>query len=103
MKLKDKKIEILTSTFSTDEIGNRIRDYETVARVWAYYRQLSGKEINGITTQATEACLFRVNYRDNLSCENFIRFKGKIYDIVRVDRYEGYRDTLTLYCKKKEK
>jgi len=45
MKLKDKKIEICEYQYTTDAIGNHKKTLITVAKVWAYFRQLSGKEL----------------------------------------------------------
>ena len=46
MKLKDKKIEILAAVHTTDPEGFSTETLEPVAPpVWAYFRQLSGKEV----------------------------------------------------------
>ena len=99
MKLKDKKIDILAPRFVSDGIGNRVKVLEHVARVWAYVRQLSGKEIYGTTTKTEEEILFRINFR-KISTSNVIRYQGILYNIVRVDTFEGYREDLALYCKR---
>ena len=100
MKLKDKKIEIQESRFTSDEYGNRISETVTIATVWAYFRQLSGDEIHNVTTQEKEEVLFRINYRPDITTENVILYKGVHYNIVRVDTFEGYKSDLSLYCKR---
>lgn len=100
MKLKDKKIEICEYQYTTDAIGNHKKTLVPVAKVWAYFRQLSGDEIYRVTTQTEETVMFRINYRDNISTDNFIKYKRTLYNITRVDVYEGYKRDLTLYCKK---
>ena len=100
MKLKDKKIDIMEAQVVTDSIGNRIKQLVTVATVWAYFRQLSGDEIYRVTTQVNEEIMFRINYRADITTTHVIRYKGILYNITRVDVYEGYKSDLTLYCKR---
>lgn len=100
MKLKDKKIEIQETTYVSDKYGNRIKQTVTIATVWAYFRQLSGDEIYRVTTQATEEVMFRINYRSDITTAHVIKYKDTLYNITRVDVYEGYKRDLTLYCKK---
>lgn len=89
MKLKDKKIDILAAIYVSDKYGNRTKELVTVATVWAYFRQLSGDEIYKITTQTEENVLFRINYRDDITTDNVIQYKGVKYNIIRIDVYEG--------------
>ena len=79
MKLKDKKIEILAVTNTINENGYAVESLQPIGLpVWAYYRQLSGKEYYSANAeQVQEECLFQINYR--------------------VDDYEGYKADLTLY------
>ena len=42
--------------------------------------------------------LFRVNYRPDLTTANVIRYNGGLYNINRIDTFEGYKQDLTLYC-----
>ena len=99
MKLKDKKIEIQETTYVSDKYGNRIKQTVTIATVWAYFRQLSGDEIYRVTTQATEEVMFRINYRSDITTAHVIKYKDTLYNITRVDVYEGNKRNLTLYCK----
>ena len=100
MKLKDKKIDIMGVEYVTDKYGNRRKETVTLATVWAYFRQLSGDEIYRVTTQTEETVMFRINYRSDISTDNIINYRGTLYNITRVDGYEGYKNDLTLYCKK---
>ena len=100
MKLKDKKIEIMGVQYVSDKYGNRKKETVTIATVWAYFRQLSGDEIYRITTQTEETVMFRINYRSDITTENVIKYRGTLYNITRVDVYEGYKHDLTLYCKR---
>ena len=86
--------------YVTDKYGNRRKETVTLATVWAYFRQLSRDEIYKVTTQTEETVMFRINYRSNISTDNIIKYKGTLYNITRVDVYEGYKNDLTLYCKK---
>ena len=48
--------------------------------------------------QVQEECLFQINYRADINTTHVIRYKGFLYDITRVDDFEGYKADLTLYC-----
>ncbi|GHU76040.1 hypothetical protein FACS1894188_07960 [Clostridia bacterium] len=101
MKLKDKKIEILQPTYTKDASGFQTEHLTPIAPpVWAYYRQLSGKEIvTNAATTATEEVLFVVNYREGLTARHVIRFRGVLYNITRVDDFQGYKGDLTVYAR----
>ena len=103
MKLKDKKIEIQEVSYVSDTIGNRKKETVTIATVWAYFRQLSMKELYSVTTQHDEEVLFQINYRTDLTTSHMIKFRGIQYDIVRIDTFEGYKEDLKLYCKRRSK
>ena len=70
--------------------------------VWAYFRQLSMKELYSVTTQLDEEVLFQISYRAGLTTSHMIQFRGVQYDIVRIDTFEGYKANLKLYCKRKK-
>jgi SPP1 family predicted phage head-tail adaptor len=101
MKLKDKKIEILRPTHTRDPEGFTTETLTPIAPpLWAYFRQLSGKEIYvNATTVATEQVLFTINWRDDVGTDCVVRFRGVLYDVTRVDTFEGYREDLTVYAR----
>lgn len=103
MKLKDKKIEILAPVTVRDEAGFNTTTLQPLGTpVWAYFRQLSGKEVFATaTTNYKEEVLFQVNYRIDLTTAHVIRYRGVLYDITRIDTFEGYRQDLTLYCSRR--
>ena len=103
MKLKDKKIEIQESRYVSDAIGNRKKELVTVATVWAYFRQLSMKELYSVTTQVQEEVLFQINYRTDITTAHVIKYNGIQYEITRIDTFEGYKSDSTIYCKRKSK
>ena len=101
MKLKDKKIDILYADHEPDECGNNILKLKPVAlSVWAYFRQFSQKEVyTPLEMQTPEEVLFQISYRPDITIAHVIRYKGVLYDVTRVDVFEGYKSDLTLYCK----
>ena len=103
MKLKDKKIEILRQITTRDAQGFGTTTLEPIsAPVWAYFRQLSGKEVfAAATTNYKEEVLFTVNYNPEITNTHVIRYNGVLYDITRVDTFEGYKEDITLYCKRR--
>jgi SPP1 family predicted phage head-tail adaptor len=103
LKLKDKKIEILAVTHTQDPDGFPIKTLTPIAPpMWAYFRQLSGKEVYAaMSVQATEEVQFVVNWCNDITTAHVIHFRSVDYDITRVDTFEGYKQDLTLYCKKR--
>lgn len=104
MKLKDKKIEVLAVTYAGDPGGFPIETLTPISPpMWAYFRQLSGKEVYAaMSVQATEEVLFIIGYRADITTRHIIRYKGVDYDITRVDPFEGYKNDLTLYAKRRK-
>lgn len=104
MQLKDKKIKILQEQVEdTDNQGFCVSSGWTPihnGELWAYYRQLSGKEINaaGMTELQAEDALFVVNWRADLTTDMIIQYRGKHYDIKRIDDFQGYKTDLSVYC-----
>ena len=98
MKLKDKKIELLRPTFQKDAEGFGAETLVPIApSLWAYFRQLSGKEIfANATTVLTEQVLFVVNWREGLDTQLVVRFRGVMYDVTRVDVFEGYKGEVNI-------
>ena len=103
MKLKDKKIEILRLETVKDSMGFSTDTLVPIGPpMWAYFRQLSGNEIFAAqAVQVTEDVLFIINYREDITTRHMIRFRGVDYDITRVDTFEGYKNDLTLYAKRR--
>ena len=102
MKLKDKEIELLRQMHTRDEMGITTTTLESMGTVWAYFRHLSGKEVfAAATVNYKEEVLFQVNYRTDLTTANVIRYNGRLYNITRIDTFEGYKQDLTLYCSRR--
>ncbi len=103
MKLKDKKIELLQQVTTRDSEGFAQTNLQPVgAPVWAYFRQLSGKEVfAAATTNYKEEVLFTINYRTDITTAHAVRYNGILYDITRIDTFEGYKEDLTLYCSRR--
>jgi SPP1 family predicted phage head-tail adaptor len=104
MKLKDKKIEILSVTIVKDAEGFSSELLTPIAPpLWAYFRQLSGAEIHANdATFSAEDVQFVINWRDDITTRHVVRFRGVLYDITRVDTFEGYKEDVTLYGKRRK-
>lgn len=105
MKLKDKKIQILEprgGEGETDDSGFPIPlTWEPIhpGTLWAHYRQLSGKEFfASATVNQTEEVCFIVNWRADIGTHMIILFRGKFYEITRIDDFEGYKTDLNIYA-----
>ena len=74
---------------------------ESTGTVWAYFRHLSGNEVfAAATVNYKEEVLFQVNYRSDLTTANMVRYNGTLYNITRIDTFEGHKEDLMLYCKR---
>lgn len=40
-------------------------------------------------------------YDPDITNTHVIRYNGVLYDITRVDTFEGYKEDITLYCKRR--
>lgn len=100
MKLKDKKIELLQQMTTRDNEGFAQTTLEPICPpLWAYFRQLSGKErFAGMTVVADEA-LLTINYRTDINTTHVIRYNGELYDITQADVFDRYKRDAALYCK----
>ena len=102
--VKDKKITILgyLETGEIDEFGDPIKDWLPLpggANIWAYFRHLSGNEFFAAKqVNAREEVLFEINWRDDLDTTMKVEYKGKKYQITRIDTFEGYKNDLKIYA-----
>ena len=60
------------------------------------------KELYGVITEVDETVLFQISYRADITTAHVIRYKDDLYDITRVDVFEGYKGDMTLYCKREK-
>ena len=105
MKLKDKKIELLSVSYTQTENGYAGKEVLTpiCPPVWAYFRHLSGDEYFAAgVEQVREEVLFVVNWRAGLDTTHVIRYGGALWDITRVDTFEGYKGDLKVYAKRRK-
>lgn len=62
----------------------------------------NGKEVfAAATTNYKEEVLFTINYRTDLTTACVVRCRDVLYDITRIDMYEGYKEDLTLFCSRR--
>ena len=100
--LKDKKINILKQKKGSDDYGEPIDELVTIAdNIWAYYRQLSGREIYAAqTVNAQEEVLFEIGWRNDIDTTVKIQYRGDIYNVTRIDDFEGYKNDLKVFAYK---
>ena len=107
--LKDKKIDIYEGTPGGTSYGvQRTATYAILyGNVWAYYKQDAGNV--SLTTQmtlkaydATERATFVINRRAALREKTLsmlkVVYNGRVYDIDRIDDFEGYAEDYKLVC-----
>lgn len=101
-RLKDKKITILQNNGYYDEYGQLIDVWEPLPggeNIWAYYRQASADEFFGAAqvNYKVEA-IFEINWRNDIHPSMKILFRGKEYNITRIDDFEGNKQDLRIYA-----
>ena len=100
--LKDKRLSVWEYT-STSSYGVTQKRYTPIYRlIWCYYRHNGGNAtLTGSSLKVYDenaAALFIINKRP-LNIGWLIVFNHKIYEITRIDDYEGYKDDVKVYCK----
>ena len=99
--LKDKKVKVYKCTVTGTGI-NKKQVYSPLypAPIWAYYRDLSTKEMSVATgTFAQANCVFVINYHSEINTANVLLYAGQYYAIIQVDHFEGYKGDIKLTCK----
>lgn len=99
--LKDKKI-IIYERVTIRVPGEQLKfKYKPTHpnKLWAYVRQISTREMAAAMQVFTlDTMIFAINWRpDIITLDNIVYYKGIYYSVVRVDTYEGYKDTIKLY------
>ena len=107
-RLKDKKIVIYKQTkaggWNDKAEFMPIYDPAEIPKLWAYFKQLSGDIFYAsATTNTKEECFFRIAWTDRLNKQRpqdyYLDYNGTLYQLTRIDPYEGYKRDLALYCK----
>lgn len=101
--LKDKKISVWRFT-STTSMGVEVKRFVARYRsIWAYYRHNGGTAaLEGSALRVYDenaVALFIINRRDDIDIDDYIVYNHKVYQITRIDDFEGYRDDIKLTCK----
>lgn len=100
--LKDKKITIIGITQGENSMGDPIEIEGPIPggeNIWAYYRQASAKEyLAAAATQYKVEAIFIINYRTDIDTSMKIKFRDQMYEITRIDDFEGYKKDLQIYA-----
>lgn len=101
-RIKDKKITILRPIYEQDGYGGWDVTWEPLPggeNIWAYYRQASANEFFGAAAnQYKVEAIFDINWRNDIDTSMKIVYKGKTYNITRIDDYEGYKGDIRIYA-----
>lgn len=101
-RLKDKKITILQNNGYYDEYGQFISVWDPLPggeNIWAYYRQSSAQEFfSAAALNYKVEAIFEINWRDDIDTTMKILFRGKEYNITRIDNFEGNKQDLRIYA-----
>ncbi len=68
----------------------------------AIFCHLSGREYHAANAEhMQEEVLFTINWRSDVTTAHVIRYNGVLWNITRVDTFEGYKGAISLYCRTK--
>lgn len=71
----------------------------TIARPWAAIKTLDGKEIQlSNVTANIFSSRFIIRYREGITPDMKVKYKGKTYDILSITNDDEQNRTLTLIC-----
>ena len=105
--LKDKKVVVYKKVTTKDSSGFQVTGYMPIhpqATIWGYFKELSATLIYASnTTTAKEESQIAINYTEALKRQYpqdyYVKFDNVLYQVTRVDNYEGYKSDLVLYVK----
>lgn len=100
--LKDKRLSVWSYTTQTIKGVTTKVYHKEYSLIWAYYRHNGGNAtLTGTSIKVYDenaAALFVINKRP-VNITWLVIYNHKIYEITRVDDYEGYQDDIKVYCK----
>ena len=95
------KVTIQTPTAPTDNYGDEITGWTTLAQVWAGLRYLSGQELKRVLAQeetATQGAEWTIRYLSTVDTEKRISWNSRIWDIQAVKTVEERSRKMVLTC-----
>lgn len=105
-RLKDKKIILCAKVNGTDADGFKVEGLMPIHpedSLWAYFKQLSSSLFfASAQVNIKEECVFFINHRELEPYQAellFIKYGKAVYQVTRIDPYEGYNRDLALYAK----
>lgn len=102
VRLKDKRVSLVSYAETVDDEGNEVEGYRVVADVWAYVRQVDQTtRANTSAPYSEEQYVLYLNWREDLRDGKIshVVYGGRAYEVTRADTYEGYRRDIALYVK----
>lgn len=102
-KLKDKKIQFYKYDYILDKYGTPTSNKALTImlnNIWAYARQTSATEEleskYSTNFEYKTDMIFTINFRKGISNDWVIRYDGNLYNINRIDLFEGYKEDITI-------
>lgn len=57
-----------------------------------------GADLQAHKVNYKEEVLFQIGYGADITTANMVHYNGTLYNITRIDTFEGCEEDLTLYC-----
>ncbi|MCR5812869.1 MAG: head-tail adaptor protein [Desulfovibrio sp.] len=99
--LKDKTCRIVKRASGVDDYGAPIDGWQYLTGdLWCYARQLSQEMVwQGIQFDTNETRFFVLNFRDDVSIGDLVKYACHYYQITRLDTEDDYHGDLFVYAK----
>lgn len=105
--LKDKKVVVYKKMTIKDKSGFQTTGYMPIhptANIWGYFKELNAYlTYASQTTTAKEESQVAIGYTEALKRQYpqdyYVLFDNVLYQVTRVDNYEGYKTDLRLFVK----
>lgn len=88
------KVTIQRKATAADSIGHPVETWTTLAEVWASFKEEKGSEIlaAGRTVEVKRG-IFLIRYRDDVTVQNRLIFRGSTWEIENIRILENCRRT----------
>ena len=102
--IKDKKVDYLVPVNVMDrETGVITQRWKYEHRgLWCYVRDVYADEIlySDLPFKVySNDKMFLINYREGLSNEHRLYYKGEVYDIIKIDYFEGNKEDIIIIAR----
>ena len=95
----DQRVVLQSQSNSTNDLGEVIKSYETVATVWGHVISRKGSEsFQAARTESTRVIKIKIRYRSDIKTDWRIQWQDESYNVIDIDRTLRRNNELWLMC-----